>query len=640
VALMPGGATLKIVCRLPTEGGREDAVAEPVNGSLRVELLGPVRAWLGGTEIVLGSPMQRSVLAMLAASANSVVDRSRLLNGLWGQDRPASALGMIQTYVAVLRQALEPDRPSRTPAKLLRSVGDGYLLELEPANLDVAVLEGLRERAVISQKQDDHAGVVTAVGSALELWHGTALTGVPGACAARSRERLAELRLWLVETRAEARLTLGEHDRVATELAAELNEAPSRENLARLLMLAQFRAGRQAEAISTFHRISGALSGEFGVRPAARLAELHQQILVNDPALELNATQAARSIQIANPAQLPHLDPGFVGRATELADLHAYLAAHRTEQVAVAITGTAGVGKSELAVRFARSVLADYPDGQLYVDLHGFSASRKPLPSESALGRLLRTFGFDAGQIPSEVREQRKLFLNSLDGRRMLVMLDDVAAFRQVAPLLPSMPGCLGVLTSRKRLEQLPAYVYRVQLEALKPEEAATLLMAGAGTVDEQPELATLAELASLCDHLPLALRIAAERISGYGDGAIKNLLTEMTTESRLDVLDAREDEMTSVRATFAASYDALEPEAARTFRLLGLHPATEIGLAAAASLLGTGESGSRRLLALLVSENLLAESGANSFRMPRLLHDYAGECARGLSDASSDPAP
>ncbi|QUF05504.1 AAA family ATPase [Actinosynnema pretiosum subsp. pretiosum] len=250
----------------------------PSGAPLRVALLGPVRAWLGETEVDVGAARRRAVFAVLAVRAGQTVARDELVDGVWGDAPPATAGASLYTYVSGLRRAFDPDRSHRAATGVIDSVGAGYALRLEPDGLDVHRFEAHRERAQ-ELAAADPAGALRELDEALGLWRGDALSGVPGPFAEAQRSRLAELRLAAVERRAELALGLGRHADVVAELTALTADHPMREGLRALLMQALHRGGRQAEALEVFRDARDALVEQLGIEPGPALRHAHSQVL-------------------------------------------------------------------------------------------------------------------------------------------------------------------------------------------------------------------------------------------------------------------------------------------------------------------------------------------------------------------------
>jgi DNA-binding SARP family transcriptional activator/tetratricopeptide (TPR) repeat protein/DNA-binding CsgD family transcriptional regulator len=324
------------------------ALTANVSAPLRVELLGPPRAWLGQNELALGPGRQRAVFAVLALRAEHVVSRTELIDAVWGGSAPASAEGSVYTYVSGLRRNLEPQRSRRSPGDILTSRASGYALRLDPDALDTARFERLREQGRRQLTAGDHQAAARSLDTALNLWRGEALSGVPGPFAETQRSRLAELRLATIEQRAQARLGTGGHVELAAELAGLVQDHPLRESLRELLMIALYRGGRKAEALEVFRDARRVLVEELGIEPGPALRQVHEQILAGDPALDRPMDSDA-PLSIV-PAHVSHQAPGtFVGREPELARLAELVAQLRSGRGrSVWIEGDAGIGKSEL----------------------------------------------------------------------------------------------------------------------------------------------------------------------------------------------------------------------------------------------------------------------------------------------------
>jgi tetratricopeptide (TPR) repeat protein len=340
-----------------------------------------------------------------------------------------------------------------------------------------------------------------------------------------------------------------------------------------------------------------------------------------------------RPAPVAVPRQLPGDDTRFTGRASDLAQLDAVLAERARARAAAAeivvVSGGAGVGKTALAVHWAHRVRHQrFPDGDLYVNLRG----QAPVEAREVLDRFLRTLGVPAEQIPPGTEELAASYRTRMQGRRVLVLLDNAVNAEQVYPLLPGAPGCLVVVTSRSRLSGLTTRygARRVSLDPMPEDDALDLLRRVVGArVGEEP--AAAAELARACGHLPLALRIVAERVATHPRTRLADLAGGLARESdRLDILATPDDdETTAVRRVFSWSYRALPPATARVFRLLGLHAGPDISVPAAAALAGTTTAAEvRRHLDLLADGHLLDEPEQGRYRLHDLLRIYATERA------------
>jgi DNA-binding SARP family transcriptional activator/tetratricopeptide (TPR) repeat protein len=660
-------------------GNRQDEKGSAV--PLRVGVLGPVTAWRDGREVVAGQPRQLAVLGVLASRANQVVSRGELVDGVWGDQPPVSVDSGIYTYIAGLRRVLDPDRSRRAPGQVLVSSGGGYLLRLGPGGLDAGQFEECLGRSRELRASRDTGGAARVVDEALGLWRGQAFAGVPGPFAEAERVRLAELRTTAAVERADLMLAQGQSAAAVAELTALVAEHPLREPARGLLMIALYRCGRQAEALHVFYDARTRLAEDLGIDPGTELTRIHQQVLAMDPALEwppaahapgpvslqrpvarpssVPSAVSSRGASAAqapvtpaepapSPAQLPSEPASFVGRTAELDWLHALLpgasqkrqGAPQASSVAL-ITGTAGVGKSTLAIRFARQAGPLFPDGQLYVNLRGFDPASAPMRPGTALQWFFDALGVPAANVPPALEAQSALLRTLLDGKRVLLLLDNAHDADQVRPLLPGSPGCMVVVTSRSQLTGLVVEGARpVPLDVLDGREATELLASRLGAERAAAESAAVAAIVEHSAGLPLALSVACARAVAGPTLRLADLAAELTdARSRLDALRTGEA-TTDLRAVFSWSADKLSDQAARMFRLLGLHHGPDISAAAAASLAAITLAEARIALAELARASLLTEDVAGRFGCHDLLRAYAAELAAAtLSPADRDLA-
>jgi DNA-binding SARP family transcriptional activator len=382
---------------------------------LRIQVLGPVSAWLSDQALSLGPARQRALLALLAFRPGRPVSRDEIIDAVWGDAPPASAVNGVHTYVKGLRRVLEPDRPRRSAGGILTSVTGGYLLRLGPGQLDAIAAERLISQASRQKVAGELPLAARSLDSALALWQAVPLLGIPGPWAQTERIRLTELRLTAIEERGDVLPAAGQHADAAVELASLVREHPLRERLRGQLMTALYRCGRQAEALAAFAQTREILIAELGVEPGPGLQQLQQQVLRADPDLaqpdpvpgparrtvlprasahDFGRRRPAlkhgrRPTPGQPPRQLPTPGRGFAGRSAELLTLTELLdqAAVGGGQTVVisAIGGMAGIGKTTLALYWAHQVADLFPDGQLYVDLRGFDPDGVPMTASQAL---------------------------------------------------------------------------------------------------------------------------------------------------------------------------------------------------------------------------------------------------------------
>ena len=470
----------------------------------------------------------------------------------------------------------------------------GYRLEVAEDELDLRVFTRLCRDGGAAVRAEDWAAAFGGLGQALGLWRGAPFADA--GCERLQREQappLSELRLQAAQWRAEAGLALGGHAELASELAGWCTAEPLRERFAALRMLALYRSGRQADALAAYQQARRMLVDELGVEPGEELRRLHQQILARDPFLAAPAQRDAAAgrpdaVGVV-PRQLPASVACFAGRSGELEVLAglAEQAACGTGGMVVisAIGGTAGVGKTALAVHVAHQVADMFPDGQLYADLRGFSPSGDPVPPARVVRGFLGALGVAPQAVPADAEAQVALYRSVLAGKRMLVVLDNARDAAQVRPLLPGSARCLVVITSRSQLAGLAAVegARLLPLGLLTEQEARELLagrLGAAGRVEADPEAVN--ELIRLCARLPLALAITAARAAARPEHPLAALAEELhAADGPLDALDAG-DPTASVRSVFSWSYRQLSPAAAQLFRLLGIHPGPDISVSAA----------------------------------------------------------
>jgi DNA-binding SARP family transcriptional activator len=588
-------------------------------------LLGPLTV-RSGDAVLIPAGKQRVVLAALLLNANRVVPAEDLAEALWGAEPPPSAGVTVQNYVARLRKVLEDHGHSR-----IGTQPRGYMISVADDELDVTRFEALVAASRQAAREGSWDTAAAEARAALGLWRGDPLADVESKLLAeREVPRLTDLRLQAQETRIEADLNLGRHAEIAGELRKLAGAHPLREHLHALLMLALYRQGRQGEALAVYQAARRVLIEELGTEPGQQLQNLHQQILAADPALELREpTRPAASAGRVVPRELPAGVRHFTGRARELAALTKLLdepAEGRGIVLISAIGGTAGVGKTALAVQWAHQVAGRFPDGQLYLNLRGYDPG-EPVLAADALAAFLRTLGVPATDIPDDVADRARLYRSLLAGHRVLVVLDNARDGEQVRPLLPGEPGCAAVVTSRDVLSGLVAAdgARRLDLDVLPLTDAVALLRSLIGpSADEDSRAAE--ELAGLCARLPLALRIAAELAAARPATPLADLAAELKA-SRLDSLDAGEDRA-DVRAVFSWSVRQLPGSAAEAFALLGLHPGTDFDLYAATALVGTSTGEVRRILGRLHRASLLQAASPGRYGMHDLLRAFAREQA------------
>jgi DNA-binding SARP family transcriptional activator len=601
--------------------------------SIEFRVLGPVEARVGECALAVGHPRQRAVLAVLLLDADRVVPADLLIDRVWGEDPPASVRNVLSGYVARLKAVISDT--SNDTVWLGRSHG-GYVLHVHPDGVDLHRFRDLV--SAVGGEADDRAQDLLR--DALALWHGPALAGLESPWLNATRHTLELGRHAAVLDLNDIRLRRGEQGGLIGDLAGQVAAAPADERLIGQLMLALYRSGRQAEALHQFDQARRYLADELGADAGPGLRALHEQILRADPALAPPLAPPPGPVSSRQPADhVPHQLPAdvsaFTGRAAELAALDEFLlpsaSASGTSSAAVisVVSGTAGVGKTALAVHWAHRAAGQFPDGQLHVNLRGYDPDR-PVTAADALAGFLRILGVPGQVIPPDEEERAARYRSLLACKRMLVVLDNAGSVEQVRPLLPGTPGCAVLVTSRDSLPGLVARhgARRIDLGLLPPPEAVGLLgqLIGERAATDPDAVATLADL---CARLPLALRVAAELATTRPAETMAALVAEVRNEqARLDLLDAGGDPRTSLRAVFSWSVDALNPDAARTFRLAALHPAADFESWAVAALAGAKVEQVRRQLNDLNRAHLIQPAAHGRYGLHDLFRAYARDLA------------
>ncbi|NEE01607.1 tetratricopeptide repeat protein [Phytoactinopolyspora halotolerans] len=591
---------------------------------MRFEVLGTVRIVRDDGAVPV-SEQRRRLLSVLLARANRVVSADALGEVLWGEDPsgwPSRSDKSLQMHIHRLRRVLDaPDR--------LRGESGGYLLQVAAGELDAGVFAerhaAAREAAAAGRLDD----AVRLYREGLAQWRGEPYADVDQVeVVGPESARLTEARLAAYEELYETELEKGAFREIVPELTERVAEYPLRERFAFQLMRALWHSGRPARALTTYRQLRRRLAESLRTEPGAELRELYERIQAEspDPSVGAGSPDDAGDDRPSRPRQLPPGSGVFIGRATELAEIERACA---DDGAAVLVaTGTAGVGKTTVALRYAHAVADRYPDGQLYIDLRGHATAPALEPIE-ALTHLLRGLGADPGSIPTQLSPASAEYRSLLAERKVLVLLDNAASAQQVRPLLPASPGCLALVTSRDRLLGLVAKegAHPLRLRTLPDDEAYELLVSllGEERIAAEPEQARA--LIDACAGLPLALRIAAAQLADQPRRTVAGYVAELRA-APLTTLEIQDDDQSAVAAAFDLSYQRLPDGPRRLFRLLGLVPGPDFTPDAASALSGESPQAVRGHLRRLETAHLVEEHAVGRYRFHDLLRDFAAHCA------------
>jgi DNA-binding SARP family transcriptional activator/tetratricopeptide (TPR) repeat protein len=595
----------------------------------QVQVLGPLEVRVHAQVLDLGGARIRALLAVLTANAGRVTTVETLVSALWGDDAPPGAHRSVRTYVSRLRHSLAGVTAEEL-ALITHPVG--YVLRLAPHVSDVVQFEQLVAAGRQALAGGEPATAAEKLSLALDLWRGDAYGEFADVRSLRAEAtRLEGMRLGAIEDRVEAELATGAGNALVDELTSLTDRYPGHDRLWGHLMIALYRAGRQADALDVFVRARTVLVDRSGLDPSPRLVELHRQVLANDPRLDAPASPVRASPapgwRIRN--DLPGDIADFAGRRAELARL---LTADSTPgpMIIEALDGMAGVGKTTLTVHAAHRLTARYPDAQLFIDLHGHTPSQQPVTPMAALDTLLRAVGVAGEEIPTDLDARAARWRAELAARQVLVVLDNAADAAQVRPLLPGTTRSLAMITSRRRLVDLET-AHVMSLDVLPERDAIAVFTGVVGRDRTAAEPAAVHEVVRRCGYLPLAIHIAAARLRSRPAWTVRHLADRLRqANSPLAELSAGDR---SVAVAFTLSYQHLDAARQRMFRLLGVHPGQNIDTEAAAALAAVDPGEAGRLLESLVDDHLLQEPAAGRYRLHDLVRQHARAVA--MSDES-----
>ena len=543
----------------------------------------------------------------------------QLISYLWNDDPPRTARSVIQVQISHLRRSFPG---------LIKTTSGGYLADIDPERVDLHRFRRLRESAEGASTPE----TMTRLSKALESWRGVPFSGVGSEHLLYSvvspmlEERWAAVAEW-----AECALELGRAKEVVAYLTPVARQEELRERIQHLFITALWASGERAAALSAYEAIRSRLAEELGVDPDPELMALHTQILRADtvertPAKGIGSLVLNREDGFVVRNDLPRDIPDFAGREGSLTQV-LELTAHDEKRAKICvITGTGGVGKTTVAVRAGHELADEYTDGQLFIDLYGYTLDKEPLDPHAALGALLRAVGVDPDEVPESLDERSALWRATLMGRRVLTVLDNAVTYSQVAPLLAASPGSLTLVTSRNDLAGLSGARY-ISLNVLEKKSSLELFarVLGEDKVAQEPEQAE--EVARLCGGLPLALRVVAGRMMSRPRWTFAHVVRRLSEQNR-QFRELQVDGQ-SVEAAIDLSYRSLNPELHRAFLLLSAAFGRNIDLHGAATLLALSPVEADEVLQDLVSVCLLDEPHADVYRFHDLIHVFASQRAR-----------
>jgi DNA-binding SARP family transcriptional activator len=569
---------------------------------VQVSVLGSFQVVHRGVIITPSAPKLRQVLALLSVSANKVIGIDQIIDELWAERPPVSAMTTLQTYIYQLRKVF---RTSGDDSPVLTTRPGGYLLRLAANSVDAHVFEQLAERGRLELGAGNVESAAETLRAALRGYRGQMLRDVPvGRLLHSETVRLEELRKSVLELRIAADLQLGRHHELIGELTNLVALHPTHEGFQANLMQALYTAGRRSESLQVYQRARDALARELGLEPSAVLQQLQRDVLSAAPSLDTRpaAGLAARSGKaVEPPAQLPANVPSVIGRDADEADLRdALTAAPSATPPVMLVSGPPGIGKTTLCVHSAHGVRSSFPDGQFYARLQ--STSGAPVDPSDVLADFLRATGMPRDGLAGDLDERGRLFRSWTAHRRVLVVLDDVVDAEQLAPLLPTGSRCATLATTRCRMFA-PSATGLVDLRPLGEADALALLVAELGNDRVVREIADAQHLVQLCGGSPQVLHAAATMLRVRSHWPIRRLVRRLAN----DDASARERLVgeLGIGGSVHATCLLLPPAARAAFPALAGAAAEPLSSAQAATVLGVDEQAAESILESLVEFQL-----------------------------------
>jgi DNA-binding SARP family transcriptional activator/tetratricopeptide (TPR) repeat protein len=584
-------------------------------------MLGPVELWAGERLCEFGSAKERHVLAILLLNPGQPVSIETMIDRVWDDAPPRKARAGVHSYIARLRMRLHRQL-GVNDVRVVSRPGT-YALEVDPERVDLHRFRRLNDQARAIADSGHEEDALRLLAEAEELWRGEPLSGLSGKWVGELRTSLENEHYAAIDKRISLELATGRHRDVVGELYGLVAEYPYDESFVEQLMLALYRSGRQRDALSVYRQAMQRLADDLGTAPGPSLRNMRERIRSGDNAL---AAPPARRQMIRPPLadNLPRDTPDFTGRDAELERIYAALDPTPTAITIEAIDGMAGIGKTALAIHAAHRLVERYPDGRLYLHLHAHDPNRPPVDPADGLETLLRLIGEEPQRIPTSLEQRAALWRSRLAHRRVLVVLDDAAGSDQVWPFLPGAPGCLVMITSRRRLTGLDG-VRPLSLTVLESHEAALLFRRIIGD-GRHLEADAVDEVIRLCGHLPLAIAVVANQLRHRPARSVNDLVAKLSQAGH------RIAEMhlgaSNLATAFELSYRELSTGRQRAFRRLGLYIGTDMTTDAAAALIGCDRAEAEQILEELIDHHLIEEPHSGRVRFHDLLRAYAQERA------------
>jgi DNA-binding SARP family transcriptional activator/tetratricopeptide (TPR) repeat protein len=588
-------------------------------------LLGPLEMVINGQVLRPSGTIPACVLGMLLLDRGRLIPVHRLAAAVWDDELPDTALHQVRKAVSMLRGTI-PDGK-----RIIVTGSDGYRIDIDEDQLDSGLFAIRLRRAQQAEAGGLLNNAVTEYKAALGLWRGSVLQGEGGSVLAGTSRGLEELRMRTAEEYISLRARLGESASLISELRALIDEEPLRESLRHQLILALYRSGRQAEALEEFTAVRKLLDEELGISPGAELVALHEAVLRQSPELnplppparpEDDLPTAPISAPEHPPNTLPYDINDFIGRTSELRELLDFgrkKAAGGTRIVAV--DGMGGAGKTALVIHAAHMLAEKFPDGQLYVDLHGYTPGGIALRSGAVLDHLLRVMGASGEQVPEDYPTKVALWRSITSRLRILLVLDNAADSDQVRGLIPNSPRCLVLATSRARLVDI-AGAHWITLDLMSKTDCATLIGSVLGPDRATAEPGALDELVQLCDRLPLALRIAASRLGRRREWTIRHM-TDLLRDEKRRVRELSSGQY-SIAAALTLSYNSMSSPHRAAFRVLARHPGPSIARSCAAALMETSAEETDRIIEQILDIHLIQQVAWDRYFFHDLTRSFA----------------